>query len=79
MYDECEVPENKAVCTAAGQSCLDRTASVDKTNDWVCTCKAADAVGEGSMKPAVCIVDECLVDANARTCAAAGQTVCCCA
>ena len=74
VYDECTVPANGKVCTDAGQTCLDRKTTADKTNDWVCLCKDKDAVGEGSMAAAVCVVDECLDKANAAVCQKAGQT-----
>ena len=71
VVDECDISANAAVCTTAGQTCVDMDRSDTRLNDWMCVCSTG--VGEGVTRAATCVVDECLAVAAAEVCSDAGQ------
>ena len=68
-YDECAA--NNAICAAAGQRCTDPNTSPSVLNDWICECTGGQSTGSAQGKPATCINDECV--ANANVCHSVGQ------
>ena len=72
VLDECADANNKAVCVAAQQECVDEKQDEANVNDWACRC-VSPSVGASVGKAAVCTTDECLDAANLKTCSDAGQ------
>eukprot|EP01060_Flectonema_neradi_P034124 TRINITY_DN58_c0_g1_i1.p1 TRINITY_DN58_c0_g1~~TRINITY_DN58_c0_g1_i1.p1 ORF type:complete len:4215 (+),score=1091.97 TRINITY_DN58_c0_g1_i1:148-12792(+) len=73
---DCLDAANVAVCTNAGQTCVDPDTSTP--NDWTCVCLPGwTTVTAGNQNPAVCELDECTADChtcNKNTCEDHGQT-----
>eukprot|EP01059_Diplonema_ambulator_P000341 TRINITY_DN10278_c1_g4_i1.p1 TRINITY_DN10278_c1_g4~~TRINITY_DN10278_c1_g4_i1.p1 ORF type:complete len:6273 (+),score=1514.01 TRINITY_DN10278_c1_g4_i1:2553-18821(+) len=67
--DECDV--YKKICSGASQTCIDPNKSPTSRGDWTCNCEGSNRVGTAVASQAVCILDECI--ANAQVCNAVGQ------
>ena len=79
IFDECTAVcatcanhSSGNVCTKVGQTCQDPNTDTRSTGDWTCTCPPPTS-GSSVASAATCIENECIVDANVKTCAAAGQ------
>ena len=69
VRDECVM--NSAVCTNAGQECIDPDTSPLVINNWECRCGGSSS-GSARTRPAVCVyTGECVQ--NSQTCITAGQ------
>eukprot|EP01060_Flectonema_neradi_P032073 TRINITY_DN5030_c1_g4_i1.p1 TRINITY_DN5030_c1_g4~~TRINITY_DN5030_c1_g4_i1.p1 ORF type:complete len:6131 (+),score=1457.99 TRINITY_DN5030_c1_g4_i1:115-18507(+) len=71
VYDECNVFAE--VCLSVGQRCSDPNAFSNSLDDWTCECTGSEETGTAVGQAAVCIRDECKVDANREVCASVGQ------
>ena len=62
---ECHKDETAAVCTNAGQTCVDPNPAKD--GDWECRCVSPQGGVHGKQAPATCTLDECSM--TCQTCA----------
>ena len=73
---ECNIPAIAAVCTDAGQLCVDPEPFATK-NNWLCECVPPATGANMAGAPTACVIDECTADCDTcqqSRCAAAGQT-----
>ena len=62
-YDECTNLENKGICDAAGQDCVDLNTKETSLGDWWCQCKPNQGYGMAERSPAPC----CMLPSSLHT------------
>eukprot|EP00754_Rhynchopus_humris_P028799 Rhum_TRINITY_DN15180_c2_g1::Rhum_TRINITY_DN15180_c2_g1_i1::g.138378::m.138378 len=71
VVDDCRADECNGNLACAEQRCEDPNTSPLSLLDWKCVCTGSNLAGEAVATKAVCVLDECLI--NAPVCAAKGQ------